>query len=196
MHFSRITKIMLVLGTLACGTHLALAQTEPFLGEIRMVGFNFAPQGWALCNGQTLSISQNTALFSLLGTQFGGNGTSTFCLPNLQGRFPLGAGTGSYGTYYNGESGGAEVYTLTVAQLPAHAHPLMASTDEATAVSPTGNTLASKARVPLYTTSAPNTMMNSASVGATGGNQPYEVMPPYQVVTFIIALQGIYPSRS
>ncbi len=196
MNLSRIIKTALVLGTLAFCTHSALAQ-DPFIGEIKIVPYNFAPRGWAFCDGQLLAIGQNQALFSLLGTTYGGDGRTTFALPDLRGRFPLGAGNGPGLTPVNlGEKSGRESYTLTVANLPAHTHPLLGNQTEASAISPSGNTLAAKARVPLYTSEAPNVPMNAQSVGATGGNAPYEVTPPYTSVNYIIALVGIYPSRS
>jgi microcystin-dependent protein len=195
MKLSRIIASVFVLGTLAWGTCSASAQT-PLLGEIKMVGFNFAPLGYQLCEGQILSIPQNTALFSLLGTQFGGDGIHTFALPDMRSRVPMGQGSGiGLSPRVVGEVGGQESYTLTVAQLPAHSHPLEASIVEATVVSPNGAALAAKARVPLYTSGSPTVMMNAASVGVTGGNQPYPALPPYLVVTFIIAMEGIYPSR-
>jgi microcystin-dependent protein len=195
MNLTRITATVFVLGTLAWGTSSTYAQT-PLVGEIKMVGFNFAPVGYAMCEGQLLSISQNTALFSLLGTQFGGDGIHTFALPDMRSRVPMGQGTGiGLSPRVIGEVGGQENYTLTISQLPAHSHPLQASIVEATVVSPDGASLAAKARVPLYTSGSPTVMMNAASVGSTGGNQPYPVLPPYLVVTFIIATEGIYPSR-
>lgn len=150
-----------------------------------------------MCNGQLLSIAQNTALFSLLGTQYGGDGQSTFALPDLRGRFPLGAGQGpGLSPRTQGETGGAEQYTLTVAQLPAHTHPLAASKTEATVTSPAGVLLGAKARVPLYATPGNFTTMSTLSIGSTGGTQPHPAMPPYVVLNFIIALQGIYPARN
>lgn len=196
MNLYRIAKLALLSLVIAFGARTASAQDQ-YIGEIRIVGFNFAPVGWALCQGQLMAINENTALFSLLGTQYGGNGTTTFGLPNLQGRFPLGAGYGAGLTpRNNGDTGGAETYTLTVAQLPAHSHPLMASSVEASATSPEGNVLGTKARVPLFVTGTPDMMMSSESIGSTGQNQPYSVMPPYTGVTYIIALEGIYPARS
>lgn len=195
MNLFRIAKLALLSLVVAFAARTASAQDQ-FLGEIRIVGFNFAPVGWALCQGQLMPINQNVALFSLLGTQYGGNGVETFGLPNLQGRFPLGAGSGAGLTpRNNGDMGGAQTYTLTVAQLPAHSHPLMASSVEASASSPEGNVLGTKARVPLYVNGTPDTMMSTQSIGSTGENQPYSVMPPYTGVTYIIALEGIYPSR-
>jgi microcystin-dependent protein len=195
MNLSRIAKFTLALGALTVGGLSASAQ--PFVGEIKMVAFNFAPVGYHECDGSLLPISQYTAVFSLLGTQFGGNGYQNFALPNLLGRVPLGYGSGAGLTNRSmGDTGGAETYKLTVAQLPAHTHPLLATNVEATVVSPQGSILAAKARVPLYASGAPNSTLSSASVGATGGNQPYAVLPPYQVVNFVIALEGIFPSRN
>lgn len=187
----RFAKLLILTGLLAVGVRSASAQTGQFVGEIRTVGFNFAPIGWQLCQGQLLSIQENTALFSLLGTQYGGDGIHNFALPNLQGRFPLGMG----GIHPIGQAGGAETYSLSVAQLPAHSHPLMASMTEANVASPEGNVLSTKARVPLYVSGTPNAVMSTESIGATGGNQPYAVMPPYTTINYIIALEGIYPSR-
>lgn len=198
MNLSRIIKTALLLGVLACGTRSAFAQaTEPFIGQIIMVPYDFAPQGWALCEGQLLSINQNQALFSLLGTTYGGDGRTNFALPDLRGRFPLGTGGGpGLTSRFLGEEGGAENYTLTIAQLPAHTHPIMASSAEAAATSPGGNILAAKARVPLYQGGAPDVAMSSQSVAPSGGSQPHPVMPPFTSVRFIIALQGVYPSRN
>jgi len=193
MKLSRLVASLVVLGSLALGTHKARAQAEPFLGQIIMVPYNFAPRGWLLCEGQLLPINQNSALFALLGTQYGGDGITTFAVPDLRGRFPLGTGSSLHG--FNGEMGGSETYTLTVAQLPAHSHPLIASTSEATVASPTNAALASKARVPLYAPATNGAMMAASSIGQTGGNQPYPVMPPYTTVTYIIATQGIFPAR-
>ncbi len=193
----RFIKVTVVLGACSFGALSAFAQADPFLGQISIVGFNYAPQGWAMCNGQLLSIAQNTALFSLLGTQYGGDGESTFALPDLRGRFPLGAGQGpGLSPRTQGETGGAEQYTLTVAQLPAHTHPLAASKTEATVTSPTGALLGTKARVPLYAPAGNFTTMSTLSIGSTGGTQPHPAMPPYLVLNYIIALEGIYPSRN
>lgn len=193
MKLPRIVKTLVAVGTLAFGTNHALAQADPFVGQISMVAFNFPPRGWALCEGQLLSISQNTALFALLGTQYGGDGETNFALPDLRGRFPL--GTGGNGHFFNGEVGGQETYTLTVAQLPAHSHPLLASHSEATLSSPSNAVLASKARVPLYAAATDGTMMSAGAIGSTGGNVPYPVMPPFTTVTYIIALNGVFPAR-
>jgi microcystin-dependent protein len=175
--------------------------SEPFLGEIRMFGGNFAPKGWAFCNGQVLSIAQNTALFSLLGTTYGGNGQTTFALPNLQGRVPMHWGTGPGLTPRTlGESSGSETVTLISSQMPAHNHAIEANSGQGDTYSPQGavNAAAVDATqqpLNIYSTSV-NTTMAAQSVGLAGGSQPHENMQPYQCVSFIIALEGIYPSRS
>lgn len=201
---------------------------DPFLGEIRMVGFGFAPMGWALCNGQLLSIAQNSALFSLLGTTFGGNGTTTFGLPDLQGRVPLHAGAGAELPVYNwGQRGGANNLVLTQQQMPSHSHPatfigtaptsasvtVQGSSTAGGTTAPTGNYIGG---APKQSTSGiyvanPNssTLGNIAGVSLTlpapagtvttaaaGSGFPVSIEPPYLAVYFIIALQGLYPSRS
>lgn len=167
--------------------------SEPFLGEIRMFGGNFAPRGWAFCDGQLLPIAQNTALFSLLGTTYGGDGQSTFGLPDLRGRFPMHEGQGPGLTPRSlGAVAGAEAVTLIASQMPAHNHTVGASTGEANDVIPTNGYLAAGNQ---YSASA-NTSLNPAALGVAGGSQPHDNMPPYLVVNFIIALEGIYPSRN
>ena len=170
-----------------------------YLGQIFMFAGTFAPRGSAFCDGQILPISTNTALFSLLGTTYGGNGVTTFALPDLRGRVPMGAGSGPGLTPRTlGERSGAETITLTVNQLPSHTHTatLNVSTAAATATSPSGNVLAAAERE-VY---APSASMVAASasavtVQAAGGGQPVSVMQPYLVISFCIATQGIYPSR-
>lgn len=171
---------------------------EPFMGEIRIFSFNFAPKGWALCNGQQLLINQNQALFSLLGTTYGGNGQTTFALPNLQGRVPNHMGSG----HTLGEAGGATSATLTIGQLPTHTHPLssnMAVVDantNATLGEPTGNFWANDGKS-HYSTSFPgNAVMAAAAVGSVGGSQAHTNMQPYLVLSFCIALSGIFPSQN
>jgi microcystin-dependent protein len=163
---------------------------EPFIGEIRIFAGNFAPRGWAFCNGQLLPINQFTALFSILGVIYGGNGTQTFALPNLQGRVPLGAGAGANLTPRNlGGQVGSRTVTLTSANLPSHTHAVGANSAPATADSPAGAVLAAGASF----ASTANTEM--ARTGSAGLNQPIPVEQPYLAVNFIIALDGIYPSR-
>lgn len=171
--------------------------SEPFIAQIMMFGGNFAPRGWALCNGQLLPIAQNTALFSLLGTTFGGNGQTTFALPDLRGRVPIHPGQGpGLSSYDLGQQSGVENTTLTVNQMPAHSHTatLRASTQPANDTLPTGNYLADGG---AYQT-ATNTTMNANAVtgGIAGGSQPFSILQPYTCVNFIIALEGIFPSRN
>jgi microcystin-dependent protein len=162
----------------------------PFLSEIKIVSFNFAPKGWALCNGQLLPINQNQALFALLGTTYGGNGQTNFALPNLQGRIPNHVGNG----FTLGEQGGETAHTLNISELPAHNHVPVGSKNSPSAGSAAGNlwsTFASN----LFN-SAPDSAMNPACITPTGGNQPHENMSPYLVLNFVIALQGIFPSQN
>ena len=173
--------------------------SDPFLAEIKMFAGNFAPQGWAFCNGQLIAISQNTALFSLLGTTYGGNGQTTFGLPELRGRAPMGAGSGpGLSQRFRGELNGVENVTLTASQMPTHSHSALGSPSSGTQGSPAGATWASSTggRVPppLYQNTT-NTAMRTDLVGLAGGNQPHSNLQPYLVVTFIIALQGIFPSQ-
>ena len=173
----------------------ALAQ-DPFVGEIRFVAFNFAPTGWAKCEGQLVPISQNTALFSLLGTTYGGDGRTTFALPDLRGRVPLGPGQGPGLTNRDlGETGGAEQVTLTQSQIPPHSHPAMASSSEGNTTSPAGNALAGLRNKGIYTTASPDATLSGQTIGVAGGGQPHENMPPFLGLNCIIALQGIYPSQ-
>ena len=170
--------------------------SQPFIGEIYHAGFNFAPQGYALCNGAIMAISQNTALFSLLGTQFGGNGTSNFALPDLQGRVAVGSGQGAGLQNYNiGQVGGVESVSLLVQQIPSHAHLLQASTHPGNDRSPNANVLA-VTKEPAYTPTTPNVDMGATSIAATGGGQAHENRQPFLVVVAYIALVGVFPSRS
>ena len=165
---------------------------EPYVGEIKMVGFPFAPRGWALCQGQLLSIAQNTALFSLLGTTYGGNGQTTFGLPDLRGRAPMNWGQGPGLSGHDiGQMGGTETVTLTVPQMPAHTHPIGASGAGGDNTNPAGNYMA-VASSDIY---SENSGAQMANPGVIGNSQPHDNMPPYLAVTFIIALEGIYPPR-
>lgn len=172
---------------------------EPFVGQIMQAGFNFAPYGWALCNGQLMPISQNQALFALLGTTFGGDGISTFQLPNLQGRAPahMGQGPGLTNRII-GELSGSESVTLITSQMPMHTHAAVGSSADANKTSPGGNTWANEGTgsLNLFVNSAPNAPMNAQAIGMSGGNQPHDNMQPYLVVNFCIALEGIFPSRN
>jgi microcystin-dependent protein len=175
--------------------------SDQFVAEIRIFAGNFAPSGWALCNGQLLPISQNTALFSVLGTNFGGNGTSTFGLPNLQGSAPLGAGQGpGLSSRVLGQTGGEQTVTLLASQMPAHSHTAQAAAAggwDAPGGNVWGEALLGKTPMNLYAPSGPNNVaMSSQALAATGGNQPHNNMPPYLCLNFIIALVGIFPTRS
>jgi len=170
---------------------------DPFVAEIRIVSFNFAPTGWAFCDGQLLPLSQNTALFSLLGTMYGGNGKSTFALPDLQGRAPMMWGQGpGLSSYQAGESGGAETVSLQSSEMPMHTHMLYGGDAAGPAVpDPAGAALgASPARA--YTSTPPGESMSAQAVSVTGGGQPHNNMSPYLAANFIIALQGVFPPRS
>ena len=167
--------------------------SEGFIAEIRLFAGSFAPRGWALCNGQILSIAQNTALFSLLGTTYGGNGTTTFALPDLRGRVPVHPGQGpSTSTYNLGQQGGTESETLTTSQMPAHAHTLNASSNDETTNRPGG---AVPAKGGVYD-SPPNVAMHAGAVGNAGGNQPHNNIQPYTTLNYMICMVGIFPSRN
>jgi microcystin-dependent protein len=179
--------------------------SQPYLGEIRMFGFNFAPRGWMLCNGQTLAISQYAALFSLLGTTYGGNGTSTFQLPNLQSRVPVHQGTGAgLSPYVMGEATGTENVTLLTANMPMHSHVVNAVTGSAGASDPKAalpgaDTIVGKTGAisqTSYSAAAANATMNQTMIGMAGGNIPHTNLQPLLVVNFCIAINGIFPSRN
>lgn len=170
--------------------------SEPFVGEIRMFAGNFAPRGWAFCDGQLLAVSQNDALFSLLGSIYGGDGRTTFGLPDLRGRIPIHAGHGpGLSERRLGAKLGTEKETLTVNQLPSHGHPLQASSELAQQASPEGNLPARSLTFDLYRQATPTSPMASTSIGAVGGSRSHTNLMPYLCVHFIIALVGIYPSR-
>jgi microcystin-dependent protein len=166
---------------------------EPFIGEIRLVAFSFAPRGWAICSGQLLPINQNQALFALLGTTYGGDGRTTFALPDLRGRIPIGTGQPPAGSSYPlGATGGEETVKLTTRQLPGHAHAVHASSAAGTTKNPAtaypgggGSYAADK-----------NVRMKAAMVGRTGGGEEHENRPPYLSLNYVIALQGIFPAQS
>jgi microcystin-dependent protein len=164
--------------------------SQPYVGEIRMFAGNFAPNGWLFCEGQLLPISENETLFNLIGTTYGGDGQSTFALPDLRGRIPTHQGNGSI----LAETGGAEEITLTVSQITAHGHPLLASTGPATSNTPIGNVLAESAAINLYIQDNTNSSLNAAAVSSTGGSQPHTNFQPYLCVNFIISLFGIFPT--
>jgi microcystin-dependent protein len=170
--------------------------SEPFVGEIRMFAGNFAPRGWAFCDGQLLAVSQNDALFSLLGTIYGGDGRTTFGLPDMRGRLPIHAGTGpGLSNRRLGARAGAESVTLTVNQLPPHSHTIQASADAATGPNPDGEVLAEISSDRSYRNAA-DTALSSNALTAIGGSRSHTNLMPFLCVHFIIALVGIYPSRN
>lgn len=170
---------------------------DPFVAEIRIFAGNFAPTGWALCNGQLLPISQNTALFSLLGTNYGGDGKTTFALPNLQGSAPMHQGQGlGLSERFIGEQSGEPAVTLLQTEMPAHSHALNATNQLQNLPDPANHTVA-RANANAYVQNpASFTQMNPSAIGITGGGLPHNNMPPYLTLTFIIALQGVFPPRS
>ena len=173
--------------------------SEPFIGQLMLVPYNFAPRGWALCNGQLLQISQNTALFSLLGTTYGGDGVKTFALPDLRGRVPVSSGQGpGLSNYDLGAQLGYESVTLTSQQIAQHSHPVnVVGASAGTSGRPVNNFLAQSQGGAIYSAGpSDGATMNSATIGLGGGNQPHENRQPTLVLNWIIALEGIYPSRS
>jgi microcystin-dependent protein len=173
---------------------------EPFIGQITLFAGNFAPRGWAFCQGQLLAIAQNTALFSILGTTYGGNGQTTFALPDLRGRTPVGPGQGpGLSNYSLGQSAGVESVTLSMNEMPQHTHALNANTADATQRAPGVDRVLAReatAQTAIYSTAAPNTAMSPQAIGAVGSSQPHTNLQPYLAVNYIIALEGIFPSRN
>jgi microcystin-dependent protein len=165
---------------------------QPYVGEIRIFAGNFAPAGWMFCEGQLLPISENETLFQLIGTTYGGDGQSTFALPDLRGRIPLHQGSG----FTLAETGGVEEVTLTAQQLPAHTHPMVASTNNAATAAAAGNVLAQTPTYTPYIAINPNSPLNAASVGPVGGSQPHTNFQPYLCINYIISLFGIFPSQT
>jgi len=168
--------------------------STPYVGEIRMFGGNFAPVGWMFCEGQLLPIDQYDTLFNLIGTTYGGDGQSTFALPDLRGRLPVHQGGG----FTVGQNGGVEQVTLTQQQLPAHTHQLLGSASGATGSNPTNSVLAASASATVspYGTDAPPTTLNAGSITSAGGSQPHDNFQPYLCISFIISLFGIFPSQT
>jgi microcystin-dependent protein len=163
---------------------------EPFMGELRLMSFNFAPKGWAMCNGQFLPINQNQGLFALLGTTFGGNGQTTFALPDYRGHTPIHVGNG----HTLGEKGGEQAHTLTIGELPAHLHAVNASTNAGSTNAPSGNMLGNSAPNTLYGPVQNLNAMTPATVANVGGSQAHLNMQPFLTISFCIALQGIFPT--
>jgi microcystin-dependent protein len=164
---------------------------DPFLGEIRLMSFNFPPKGWALANGQVLPINQNQALFSLFGTMYGGNGQTTFAIPNLRGQVPIHFGSG----FTQGETGGQTSHTLTIGEMTAHQHIAQGTTTNADQPVPTGNFLAAANNMYAPANSGGLTTLDPSSISTVGGSQPHENMQPYLTISFCVALQGIFPSQ-
>jgi microcystin-dependent protein len=170
--------------------------STPFLGQLLLASFNFPPKGYALCNGQLMAINQNQALFSLLGTTFGGNGVQSYGLPNLQGRTPIGVGSGGGNNIGDGEVGGVESVTLLAANVPPHIHALNASGAAASSDKPTGGALLAGQGANDFTAATALGSMNAGTVSTVGGSQPHENRQPFLVMTWCIALSGIFPSRN
>ena len=166
--------------------------SSPFIGEIRMFGGNFAPVGWAFCNGALIPISENDALFTLIGTTYGGDGQETFALPNLQSRVPVHVGPG----FALGESGGTESVTLTVSQIPAHSHVPQCLAGAGNQNKPDGGVWASSSPATYYASAAPSVTMDPAAIGSSGGSQPHDNMVPFLVINFILSLFGVFPSQT
>src|SRR5437016_2584474 len=166
--------------------------SSPFIGEIRMFAGNFAPVGWAFCNGALMAIDQNDALFNLIGTTYGGDGQTTFALPNLQSRVPIHVGPG----FALGQSGGTESVTLTTSQIPAHSHVPQASGNAGTASTPANTVWAANATLTQYSNAAPSANMDPAALGSAGGSQPHDNMIPFLVINFILSLFGVFPSQT
>jgi len=170
---------------------------QPYVGEIRMIGFSFPPVGWMLCQGQTLPISENEVLFQLIGTTYGGDGQETFQLPNLQSRVPLHFGQAPSGvTYQIAEMAGVESVTLTTQQIPNHTHALMATTNTAQQTQATGQVLGNSATATMYIEDSPSVALNANAITPSGGSQPHENLQPYLCINFIISLFGIFPSQT
>ena len=163
---------------------------QPYVGEIRIFAGNFPPKGWRFCEGELLPIADNETLFQLIGTTYGGDGVSNFALPDLRGRIPVHQGT----SYFLAEQGGVEQVTLTVNQIPAHTHPLLASTNISTQTSPTNNVLAQSTAADMYIEDVPNVSLAPNAIGPTGGSQPHTNFQPYLCLNYIISLFGIFPS--
>lgn len=171
--------------------------SEPFLAEVRIIGFNFAPRGWAFCDGQILPINQNQSLYSLLGTTYGGDGRTSFALPDLRGRTPIHVGRSNGGIDHRlGQKSGEETHTLSANEMPQHTHTLRASSASANQGQPTGHVLASSTTPESYREASALAPMASGSIANAGGSQAHENMQPYITLNFCIALQGLFPSRN
>jgi len=170
---------------------------EPFIGEIRMFAGNFAPNGWMFCEGQTLPISENDALFTLIGTTYGGDGQETFNLPNLASRVPIHMGTGPDGTTYQiGEAAGVESVTLSIQQIPNHTHPFSASTSAGATNQPANKVIAASPSVQIFVEDSPDNQLHPNSVTPAGGSQPHENCQPFLCINFILSLFGVFPQQT
>jgi len=168
---------------------------DPYIGEIRMFGGNFPPNGWLFCEGQLMPISENEVLYQLIGTTYGGDGQETFALPDLRGRIPIHQGISAGQSFIVGESGGAEAVTLISTQIPSHTHTIACDPNNGSSVTPQGNAVAGSALNP-YNVAGTDIQMGSQMIGVSGGSQPHENMMPYLCVNFIISLFGIFPSQT
>jgi len=169
--------------------------SEPFLAEIRIVGFNFAPRGWATCDGQIMPINQNQSLYSLLGTTYGGDGRTSFALPDLRGRVPIHLGAATGATHPLGSKAGEDTHTLSNAEMPEHNHVMQGSNTAGDTANPGGNVLAREQGSP-YSSAMSDLQLQASWIGDTGGGQAHQNMQPYQVLNFCIALTGLFPSRN
>jgi microcystin-dependent protein len=169
---------------------------QPYVGEIRIFAGNFAPAGWMLCEGELLPISEYETLFNLIGTTYGGDGQSTFALPDLRGRAPIHMGSNGTTTYQIAQTGGTETVTLNVNQIPQHTHPFLVSSDAGGAISPQDAVLGTGTNVKVFRPQAAVAPLDSSAIGPAGGNQPHENLQPYLVLDYIISLFGIFPSQT
>jgi microcystin-dependent protein len=170
--------------------------SNPYVGEIRLFAGNFAPQGWLFCDGQLLSIASSEVLFDLIGTTYGGDGQSTFAVPDLRGRVPVHQGNNNQSNYVEGQSGGVETVTVNPNQMPVHAHALYASTSPASVTHGPTEVLGSSTAMNLYGAGTPNMAMDPNALIPVGGNQPHENMPPFVALSYIISMFGIFPSQN
>lgn len=193
-------KYLLLLGTipfLVLSPRASAQASQPYLGEVAIVAFNFAPQGWATCDGQLLPISENETLFNLIGTTYGGDGQSTFALPDLRGRVPIHQGQGpGLSNYFLAQTGGTETITLSINQIPIHEHTLSGQSALGSSSIPTGGVWASQSRLKVYSSASADTPMNAASVSNAGGSQPHDNKSPFLTLNYIISLFGVFPTQN